>query len=38
MPTFAQKIVIKKAVLLVGNPVSAFRLAYVRTIQETGLE
>ena len=33
----AEEIVAKKAVLSAGNPVSAFKRAYVRTIQETEL-
>ena len=35
--TAADEIVAKKAVLSAGNPVSAFKRAYVRTIQETEL-
>ena len=33
----AEEIVAKKAVLSDGNPVSAFKRAYVRTIEETEL-
>ena len=36
--TAAEEIVAKKAVLSAGNPVTAFKRAYVRTIQETELE
>jgi hypothetical protein len=35
--TAADEIVAKKAVLSAGNPVSAFKRAYVRTIEETEL-
>lgn len=34
----AEEIVAKKAVLSAGTPVTAFKRAYVRTIQETELE
>ena len=33
----ADEIVAKKAILSAGNPVSAFKRAYVRTIEETEL-
>ena len=33
----AEEIVAKKAVFSAGNPVSAFKRAYVRTIEETEL-
>ena len=36
--TAAEEIVDKKAVLSTGNPVKAFKRAYVRTIEEKELE